>query len=378
MNTSKIKIKIGITGQSGFMGWHLYNTIKLYPEEFQLIEFEKRYFQEVALMDRFVAESDVILHLAGMNRHEDQQIVYQTNLTLTDILIASVKRTKSSAHIFFSSSIQELNENTYGLSKRDSRIRFINESKELGFKFTALLIPNVFGPFGIPFYNSVVATFCYQINNGQVPTVDTDRSLNLIYISELVNIFLDLIRSGKTGDEIVVANTTTIYVTDILSKLMVYKDVYLANSHFPHLPTTFEVNLFNTFRSFMNHKGIYPAKFKCHADERGLFSELVKTFSQGQTSFSTTFSGITRGNHFHTRKIERFAVIKGSALIQLRKIGTNEVLDFYLSGSEPAYVDMPVWYTHNIKNTGNDELYTIFWINEFYNSDDPDTFFEEL
>ena len=98
----------------------------------------------------------------------------------------------------------------------------------------------------------------------------------------------------------------------------------------------------------------------------------------GQCSFSTTVLGITRGNHYHTRKIERFAVIKGKALIQLRKIGTDKVLDFYLDGNEPAYVDMPIWYTHNIKNIGEEELYTIFWINEPYNPEDADTYFEEV
>jgi len=115
-----------------------------------------------------------------------------------------------------------------------------------------------------------------------------------------------------------------------------------------------------------------------HADSRGVFVETIKLGVGGQVSFSTTVPGITRGNHFHTRKIERFTVIKGSARIQLRKVGTTEILNLDVNGSEPAYVDMPVWYTHNITNTGNDELYTQFWINEWYNPEDGDTFFEKV
>jgi UDP-2-acetamido-2,6-beta-L-arabino-hexul-4-ose reductase len=128
----------------------------------------------------------------------------------------------------------------------------------------------------------------------------------------------------------------------------------------------------------MDIANYFPRKFTQHTDNRGAFVEIARHGIAGQTSFSTTVPGITRGNHFHTRKIERFAVIKGKALIQLRKIGTEEVLDFYLDGEEPAYVDMPIWYTHNIKNVGEEVLYTIFWINEPYDVGDPDTYFENV
>jgi UDP-2-acetamido-2,6-beta-L-arabino-hexul-4-ose reductase len=147
---------------------------------------------------------------------------------------------------------------------------------------------------------------------------------------------------------------------------------------FPVLNDKFEVNLFNTFRCYMDIPNHYPVKLVMNTDDRGTFVETIKTGLGGQVSFSTTKPGITRGNHFHTRKIERFAVIKGKARIQLRRIGTDKVLDFELDGSEPSYVDMPIWYTHNITNVGDEELYTIFWINEFFNPDDPDTFFEKV
>jgi len=138
------------------------------------------------------------------------------------------------------------------------------------------------------------------------------------------------------------------------------------------------IALLNTFLCYIDHKDFFPFQLTRHADNRGSFVELIKLNSGGQVSFSTTKPGITRGNHFHTRKAERFAVIKGKARINLRKIGTDEVLSFDLDGVKPSFVDMPIWYTHNITNIGDEELITIFWISEHYNPEDGDTFFEKV
>jgi UDP-2-acetamido-2,6-beta-L-arabino-hexul-4-ose reductase len=167
-------------------------------------------------------------------------------------------------------------------------------------------------------------------------------------------------------------------VSEILAQLKYYQQTYFLQGEIPKLDSNFDYQLFNTFRSYINHKDHFPVKFTQHTDPRGAFVEVIRLGIGGQCSFSTTVPGITRGNHYHTRKIERFAVIKGKALIQLRKIGSQEVLDFYLDGQTPAYVDMPIWYTHNIKNIGDEELYTIFWINEAFNPQDSDTYFEEV
>ena len=157
-----------------------------------------------------------------------------------------------------------------------------------------------------------------------------------------------------------------------------YKEIYQDKGEIPELNNIFELNLFNTFRCYMDTPNHFPVKLNKHTDLRGSFVEIIRLGIGGQVSFSTTKPGIIRGNHFHTRKIERFAVIKGKALIQLRKIGSDEVSDFYLNGDEPAYVDMPIWYTHNIKNIGEDTLYTNFWINEPYNPEDADTYLEDV
>ena len=247
-----------------------------------------------------------------------------------------------------------------------------------GGSITGLIVPNVFGPFGNPYYNSVVATFSHQVSHGEFPKIEIDGELKLIYVGELVSEILNKASEKKNESLYYVPHTATCKVSKLLFLLKNYKEIYQDKGEIPELNSVFELNLFNTFRCYMDISNHFPVKFTQHTDSRGSFVEIIRLGIGGQVSFSTTVPGITRGNHFHTRKIERFAVIKGKALIQLRKIGSDEVLDFYLDGNEPAFVDIPIWYTHNIKNIGEDTLYTNFWINETYNSADADTFFEEV
>ncbi|MGJ1514925.1 NAD-dependent epimerase/dehydratase family protein [Sphingobacterium siyangense] len=371
-------MKIGITGQNGFVGCHLYNTIGLYPSEFERIDFEKEYFENEIELDKFVGQCDVIVHLAAMNRHDSELVVYETNVTLVNKLVASLKRTGSKAHVLISSSTQEERDNLYGRSKREGREALSTWAEQNGGKLTGLLIPNVFGSFGRPFYNSFIATFCYQLTHGETPTIANDGQVGLIYVQELVDFIVEQIRNGIHQPLCVVEPTSQKKVSEVLTLLENYRDLYLVKGEIPVLGSSFELNLFNTYRSFVNHKEIYPRKFQLHTDPRGTFVEIIRMGIGGQSSYSTTVPGITRGNHFHTRKIERFAVIKGKAQIQLRKIDTDEVMDFYLDGAAPSYVDMPIWYTHNITNIGQEELITMFWINEPYDPADPDTYFVEI
>lgn len=371
-------LKVGITGQAGFVGKHLYNTIGLFNEEFKRIDFRKEYFEDESKLNDFVSQCDVIIHLAAMNRHNDPQVIYDTNIRLVQKLVNSLKITNSKAHVLFSSSTQEERENLYGKSKKEGRELLVNWSNNSEGQFTGMIIPNVFGPFGHPNYNSVIATFCHKLSHDEVPLIDIDGDLKLIYVGELVEAILSAIRSNKGKPEVLIAHTSESKVSKILSLLEIYKSEYQDNGIIPNINSPFELNLFNTFRCYMDIKNHFPVKFVEHTDSRGSFVEIIRLGVGGQVSFSTTVSGVTRGNHYHTRKIERFAVIKGKALIQLRRIGTDEVLDFCLDGNEPAYVDMPIWYTHNIKNIGDEVLYTNFWISEFYDPNDPDTYFESV
>lgn len=370
--------KIGITGQEGFVGKHLYHTLGLFTEEFERVPYNKSIFENENELDAFVSQCDVIVHLAAMNRHESEQVIYETNVGLVNKLIAALERTGSKAHILISSSTQEERDNLYGKSKKEGREALVNWANTNGGKVTGLIIPNVFGAFGKPFYNSFIATFCYQLTHNQTPNVANDGEVKLIYVQELVAVILKEIRKGESKAQYFVEPTAVKKVSEVLALLEEYKAKYFEKGEIPALNTPFELNLFNTYRSYMDYATHFPVKFTQHTDPRGAFVEVIRLGIGGQCSFSTTVPGITRGNHYHTRKIERFAVIKGKALIQLRKIGTDEVLDFYLDGNEPAYVDMPIWYTHNIKNIGEEELYTIFWINEPYNPEDADTYFEEV
>lgn len=371
-------LKVGITGQAGFVGTHLYNTLGLFPEEFFRVDFKREFFENEVELESFVSQCDVIVHLAAMNRHNDPEEIYATNTGLVKKLVSSLERTNSKAHVIISSSTQEERDNWYGKSKKESRLMLSDWANQTGGRFTGLVIPNVFGPFGNPFYNSVVATFCYQVSRDETPKIEIDGQLNLIYVGELVEQIIKAIRVEDDTHQLLIPATAEAKVSEILALLQLYKDVYQEKGEFPALNNAFEHQLFNTYRCYMDIKNYFPRKFIQHPDNRGAFTEIARIGIPGQVSFSTTVPGISRGNHYHTRKIERFAVIKGKALIQLRRIGTEEVHDFYLDGNEPAYVDMPIWYTHNIKNVGGNSLYTIFWINEPYDAGDPDTYFEKV
>ena len=376
-------LRIGITGQAGFVGTHLYNTLGLYPDTIRRIPFEDSYFQNRQQLRSFVRECDVIVHLAAMNRHPDPRVIYETNIRLVDQLIEAMEAENVTPHVLFSSSTQEERENEYGKSKREGRALLEKWAERNGASFTGMVVPNVYGPFGRPGYNSFIATFCHKLTHGEQPEVLVDSNVRLIYVDSLCQYILEKIFQKARHDEPVVERTDIPHdfekkVTDILTLFENYKTLYFDQGIIPELKDRNEVNLFNTFRCYIDLPGHFPVKLTQHADPRGIFVETIKLGIGGQVSFSTTVPGITRGNHFHTRKIERFTVIKGKARIQLRKIGTPEVLDFYLDGREPAYVDMPVWYTHNITNTGTEELYTQFWINEWYDPADGDTYFEKV
>lgn len=370
-------IRIGITGQTGFIGTHLYNFFGLNKEIIR-VPFYDDYFSSPYKLKAFVKECDAIIHLAALNRHNEPQTIYDTNLDLVRKLTEALESSDSRPHVLFSSSTQEERDNVFGKSKREGRKLLAEWSKRAGGAFTGMVIPNVFGPFGNPYYNSVVATFSHQITHNEQPRVEVDGQLKLIYIGDLVRIIYYLIENKIAEDEFRITPTDEARVTEILTLLQSFKAQYFEKGIIPDLTDPFEKNLFNTFVCYIDHESYFPFRLRMNTDERGSFVETAKLNSGGQVSFSTTKPGITRGNHFHTRKAERFAVIKGKARIQLRRIGTDKIMSFEMDGREPSYVDMPVWHTHNITNTGNDDLYTIFWINEAYDPGDPDTFFENV
>ncbi|MCL6275540.1 NAD-dependent epimerase/dehydratase family protein [Muricauda sp. 2012CJ35-5] len=377
------KLKVGITGQAGFVGYHLSTTLSL-RDDIELVDFKRSFFEDTEKLGDFVASCDTIVHLAAMNRHEDANVIYETNIGLVKRLIEACDSRNVAPHIIFSSSSQESKDNLYGKSKKEGKLLFAGWSKRSTAQFSSLTIPNVFGPFGKPNYNSVVATFCHKVAHDEETTIINDGEVGLIYINELVAVFMDVILQNIRGDkiddhsyEVNIPPNHFKKVSELLRLLKQYRKDYMNGGIFPSLEDPFEKALFNTFRCYVPEDH-YPVKFTKHTDPRGSFVEIARTQTSGQFSFSTTVPGITRGNHFHTRKAERFAVIRGKAKIQLRRIGTDKVINYILDGNEPAYVDMPIWYTHNIINIGDEELITLFWINEPYNPEDADTYFEDV
>ena len=371
-------IKVGVTGRNGFIGKHVSNTLRLHPEEFEEVDFERNFFDDSELLNAFVNACDVIIHLAALNRHEDDVFLHDKNISLAQTLVEACENTGAKPKLIFSSSVQENRDNFYGMSKKKGSDLIKAWSEKSGATYAIMVIPNVFGPFGKPYYNSVISTFCFELLNNKAPKILADNYVEFIYVDELVEKILEAARNTTLSTYAEVAPTCGSNVSEILSTLEEYKKQYIGNNTIPALPDAFHLNLFNTFRSFIDHGSYFPVSLKQHIDERGAFTEIIRLGIGGQVSFSTTHGGIVRGNHFHRRKIERFAVIKGEALIQTRKLGEEEVLEFTLDGETPAYVDMPIWYTHNIQNTGTETLFTIFWINEPYDADNPDTYFEKV
>lgn len=368
-------MRIVISGHTGFIGGHLLRNLNLHFPNHKIILLNKEDFLSKNFNDK-IQKEDFIFHLAGVNRAGNEKEVYNSNIEINSSLLSHLEKINFKGKLYFSSSLQEDSDSLYGKAKKKARQDFDKLSKKNEFRFYFSLTPNIFGPFCKPFYNSFIATFSNQLLINQFPKIISDNLIKLIYIDDYISSLLGLLE-GKT-ETINFDFIKEVKVSAVLEKLKLFDEQYIQENKIPNLESKFDRDLFNTFRSYINHKEFFPRAHQLHSDSRGSFIELSKAFSRGQSSYSTTNLGITRGNHFHTRKIERFSVIKGKAKIQLRKYLTDEIISFELDGNSPSYVDMPIWYTHNITNIGDEELLTFFWINEPYDQNDSDTYPENV
>ena len=369
-------MRILISGYNGFLGRHLIRKLKCLKEEFDIDFLTKADFESNKLIKK-ISPNDIIFHFAGVNRDINEDVVFKKNNSLNELLLSALVKVKFKGKLLFTSSVQENSGTLYGKAKKNARLKFEEYSNSLGYKFYGIIAPNIFGPFCKPNYNSFIATFSSMLVNKKNPSIDNDKEVSLIYVGD----FIDEIIKILNDDNEINLKKSLIYnynVSDVLTKLNKFNDIYCEYGQIPSIDSHFDLCLFNTFRSYINISSFFPRSHKEHNDDRGSFSELTRAFSQGQTSFSITKKGVIRGNHFHTRKIERFSVIKGKAKIELREILSEEKSEFILDGSHPSYVDMPVWYTHNIKNIGDDDLITVFWINEHYKEETADTYLENV
>lgn len=370
-------MKVTITGQEGFIGYHLYNSIKYKLQDIQIIDFNKNLFKDDKKIDKVISETDIIIHLAGINRSEDQNYLFDQNISLGKKIIYSIKRTNFKGRLIFASSTQEDLNNHYGKAKKTTREYFYNESVNCGFDFIGLIIPNVFGPFCKPNYNSFISTFSNNIINGKTNSIIDNKFISLIFVNNLVNEIISLL-NAEPNPKHFIKEDISIQVSDVSKILDDFNDNYFVNGIIPKLDSDFKKNLFLTYTSYIPIKSFFPKKLVIFSDNRGLFSEVIRSKSKGQTSFSITEPNQVRGEHFHINKIERFTVIGGEAKIEVRKVGEKSKKIFKLSGEAPSYVDMMPWHTHNIKNTGSTPLVTLFWINELFKENQPDTYSEKV
>ena len=365
-------MKIGITGITGLIGWHL----RAYLHGRQGIEVKgatRATFERSESLDEFVAGLDVVVHLAGMNRGDDSELK-RVNVQLTDRLIDACERMGAEPQIVFSSSTHIERDSTYGQSKRECAGCLRKWADGHRVSFANLIIPHVFGEFGKPFYNSVVSTFCHQLAVGDNLTVVDDGSLELIHTQQLAARILQAALNQENGD--IRVKGVPIKVSELLSRLRRMSDLYRSQT-VPDLRNLLDLHLFNTYRSYL-FPTFYPVSVELHQDGRGQLFEVVRSLNGGQIFLSTTHPGITRGNHYHMRKMERFLVADGYAVIRIRKLFSCEVQEFQVNGECPKYIDIPSFHTHSIENSGASDLITLFWANEIFDSNDTDTYTEKV
>lgn len=370
-------INVAVTGAEGFIGKHLVNYLGLFPQDFRVKKVMKEDFKDPLNLSDSLKDCDALVHLAALNRHPEMDCLYQVNREISEKLLSALESCGTKPHIIYASSTQEGNGKAYGIIKEETRLQLADWSSRNGTPFLGLIIPNVFGPFGRAFYHSVVATFCHQLIHGESPEIIEDKLIPLIYVNKLCEIIAKALGTLKVDDRHPLKEDGQIRVSELLKILEHFDRSYRQEYRIPALDSTFMTSLFNTYRSYLPVTG-FPFKLKVHKDDRGSLAEIIRTGTRGQVFYSTTKTGISRGNHFHLRKVERFCVLHGEAIIRMRRIGTKEVIHIPVSGKEPSVVDIPVWYTHNITNTGEEELTTLFWSNEFYDPEDTDTWYEEV
>lgn len=360
---------VAISGAKGFLGWHLKHHLK-WLEGCNIIEIEREFFEETCARSSLKVE--VFVHLAGVNRHEDQEFLYSENVRLAQVLSQKIQGGKLvTEKMIFTSSTHEKFDTPYGQSKREAN-RILRETCDSsGIAYTGLILPNIFGPFAKPNYNTVVATFCHNVANGIQSNVN-DNSISLVYVGDVAQHITQLICDGPARLPITETSVTKVY--DTIHK---FHRLCQANE-VPSLASDFDHNLYITYLASR------PLTTLCrdiemHADERGYFSELVVSNGMAQFSFSMSEVGISRGDHFHTYKSEIFFVLSGKANLHLRKIGHDEVITFSIDANkQPQLVHIPVWHTHCIENVGEDRMLCGFWISHPFRYDSGDTYFEKV
>lgn len=399
-------MNILVTGASGFVGKNLVYNLRNIAQgknrtrpNLSINEiFEYDLDTDPALLDKFCAEADFVFNLAGVNRPKDQSEFMQGNFGFATVLLDTLKKHNNTCPVMLSSSIQatligRYGQSDYGKSKLAGEELFFTYAQDTGAKVLVYRFPNLFGKWCRPNYNSAVATFCNNIANDlPIQVNDPSTELELLYIDDLVEEMLDALESKEhrcnyNGLEAVADNQGRYCFVPTTHKATLGQIVELLESfhdqpktlQLPEIPAgSFAKKLYSTYLSYLpKEKTCFSLKMNC--DERGSFTELLKTANCGQISVNISKPGITKGQHWHNTKWEFFIVVAGTALIQQRKMDTDEVLEFKVSGENIQAVHMLPGYTHNIINfSETDDLVTVMWANEAFDPEHPDTYFEPV
>ena len=364
-----------VTGAKGFIGKNL--TAELRNRGYcNIYEYDTDTGED--LLESYCENCNFVFHLAGVNRPQDPKEFQEGNFDFTSKLLELLEKHNNTCPIMLASSVQAELDNPYGISKKAGEDLFFLYGKRLGVDVYIYRFPNVFGIWSRPNYNSVVATFCHNIARGLPISVnDASTILNLVYIDDVVD---ELIRSMegsptmRTDGFCEVPLVYTVSLGEMTDLLFSFKSSRDTRSIPDMTDGSFVKKLYSTYLSYLPTDS-FRYSLKMNIDERGSFTELFRTPDRGQVSVNISKPGITKGNHWHHTKNEKFVVVSGKGLIRFRKVGTEEIIDYHVSGDKIEVVDIPVGYTHSIMNEGVTDLVTLMWCNECFQSEKPDTYY---
>jgi UDP-2-acetamido-2,6-beta-L-arabino-hexul-4-ose reductase len=370
--------RIVITGARGLIGWHAHARLhaancaaefKGEPAPFDIVALDHAAFDDDAVLTAAVDGADAVLHFAGVNRAPDYE-VEAANPDIATRLAAACKTVGVAPHIAYANSTHAMNDTPYGRSKRVAG----DLLSQIGGKYTDIVLPHIFGECARPRYNNVTATFVEAVLLGETPDINPDGRVSLLHAGAAAQATLDAVINGTEG--YLRPKARNVAVTDLFIILQQLHEDYISNIY-PDLSDAFMLALFNSYRAAL-YPGGFPRPLKLHTDARGTLFEAIKGGGGGQTFLSTTRPGVTRGDHFHLNKVERFLVVQGEALIRVRKVLSDEVWEYSVSGDAPAPVDIPTLHTHSITNTGDTELLTLFWTHDLFDPANPDTYADKV
>ncbi|MBN1398755.1 MAG: NAD-dependent epimerase/dehydratase family protein [Bacteroidetes bacterium] len=361
-----------VTGSDGFMGRNLIEALNRIPET-TVLKFDIPEKEEVLFSH--LEKADAVFHLAGINRPQNEDEFTKGNADLTKRIVQSLLQRDKKPLLALSSSIQAALDNPYGRSKLEAE-QAVEDYGAAGGNAVIFRLPNVFGKWSRPNYNSAVATFCHNIARGLDITVsDPKRVVELVYIDDVVKGFTSLLKglehSGVRRPEIKPVKSITL--RDLVDEILRMRDIR-TGLLLPDMNDSFRKALYATYLSFLP-SAKFDYKLVKHEDPRGSLAELLKSPHFGQIFISRTKPGITRGNHWHDTKVEKFCVVEGHGIIRFRHVTSDEVLSYDIKGEEFRVVDIPPGYTHSIENVGGGEMVVLFWSSEPFNPEVPDTYF---